>query len=628
MNFRRYLTILFIISVVVLYGCRYPVSNDVPGGVGYLRLELVEELPEGMQRTILPSLPVVSYRISFDDGPVAKDPITTDDDTPLVELDFGVWDITIEGLDGEEVPVAVGTAVDVVIESGQTTQIAIELEGLTTGTGTIDVTVTWPLSVGVETGSIVVELDDVEVVDVAYLTVTDTSVRYEEEKDAGEYRLLVSLPTGGAFPTVVMECVHVYGNVTTASMIELTVEDFTAPPSAPVGLSAVAGSDVIDLTWTDTSSVETGYGVERKEEGGSYGIIESSLPENSESYTDSTAVKGITYFYRVFAFNSFGSSGYSNEVESGIYISVIIADHTIVADYSLIPQQYIDIVKTMLFNIPGESHGGGYIYGLELLEAEDSRFAVSATWDGEPEPYSDQHLRVVRTYRNQYSNWSTTGGEEDFFTNTDAIDLMKNHLTYMEDTLNNSVSAFGFGWCWDMTWHNLPGGDVDPFYGVHWAGASEGGPDGDLRWGIDDGDYILTGNTVNLYTYIDAVLEYNEHEPDTETFFTTGPVDGNANENGYQRYLKHQEIREYVQNNGGVLFDYADILCWNDDGDQYTIVWDEHEFQIGHPDNTIGGTGYDGGHGGCHIEPAGCLRLGKAIWWMLARLAGWDGQGV
>jgi hypothetical protein len=301
--------------------------------------------------------------------------------------------------------------------------------------------------------------------------------------------------------------------------------------------------------------------------------------------------------------------------------NTIIADHTVVDEYDQIPQQYIDAVKQMLLCIPGESHGRGFMYGLERLEAQDARFAVNITWSGAPEGYTDQHLRAVRTYWTG-SSWSSSGGEEDFFTNQAAIDEMKNHLSYMKNTASNPLSAFGFGWCWDMTWHNSPGGTVDPVYGVRWAGSSVGGPDGDLRWGIDDGDTALTGNSVNLYTYIDAVVAYNAHEPDAVTFFTTGPVDGYTGESGYQRYVKHEEIRNYVQDNGGVLFDYADILCWDDSGGQNTTTWDGHTYQ-----RIVSAFAeeWDGGQGSSHVSEAGCLRLGKAMWWMLARMAGWSG---
>jgi hypothetical protein len=303
-----------------------------------------------------------------------------------------------------------------------------------------------------------------------------------------------------------------------------------------------------------------------------------------------------------------------------------VADHTVVSKYDQIPQQYINEVKKMLLDIPGESHSRAYLYGLQLLQALDSKYAVNVVWTGEPEGSTDQHLRAAWSYWGG-SYWTYSAGEEDFYTNQAAINMMKNHLTYLKATRNNPVAAFGFGWCWDMTWQNDPGGGVDPVYGVHWAGSSVGGPSGNMRWGIDDEDNALTGNSVNLYTYINAVVGYNAHEPGTVTFFTTGPVDSYLDENGYQRHLKHEAIRDYVENNGGVLFDYADILCWNDAGVEDTTTWSGHTYQIGDPSNVDNyGAGYNGGQGGCHITQAGCVRLGKAMWWMLARMAGWDGQ--
>ena len=49
----------------------------------------------------------------------------------------------------------------------------------------------------------------------------------------------------------------------------------------------------------------------------------------------------------------------------------IIADHTVVDQYSSIPQQYIDLVKKMWLDVPGESHSSGYRLGLQLLENAD-----------------------------------------------------------------------------------------------------------------------------------------------------------------------------------------------------------------------------------------------------------------
>jgi hypothetical protein len=307
----------------------------------------------------------------------------------------------------------------------------------------------------------------------------------------------------------------------------------------------------------------------------------------------------------------------------------IIADHTVVDLYDDIPEEWINEVKKMLVNIPGESHGRGYLYGLGLVAALDSRFAQSQTWSGAPEAVTDAHLRAVRTYRNlANTSWVTTGGEEDFWTNADALTMMKNHMLRM-NTAGNPVSALGFGWCWDMTADGLAGDNQA--FGGRWAGRIYTDMDNRTAsrsvfpWGNTAEDSI-----VSMQDYLDAVDEYNAYAQDndlpTVVFFTTGPIDGYTGENGWQRYQKHEYIRSHVRaDSSRVLFDYADILSW-DNGTQTTATWSGHTYQTGNPTLATGGTGYsDGVNGGCHISEEGCLRLGKAMWWMLARIAGWDG---
>lgn len=303
----------------------------------------------------------------------------------------------------------------------------------------------------------------------------------------------------------------------------------------------------------------------------------------------------------------------------------IIADHTVVSRYDQIPRFWIDQVKTMLLNVPGQSHATAYIYGLELLELQDPTYAVSATWEGPPEGATDQHLRVLRTFYEPL-RWMQSAGEEHFWTNAEAVETMKGHLNHMTEQ-GTPAHGFGFGWCWDMTWRNGPTETKDAIHGIGWAGSSEGGPSGNKAWGLDREDHDITGNDVSMETYLEAVAAYNSAVPTTVTFFTTGPVDGErGTESGYQRFIKHEAIRTHVIETGGVLFDYADILCWNDDTEQHLDQWEGQTFQNGHPTLATGGTGYDGGRGGSHISEAGCLRLGKALWWMMARVAGWDGE--
>jgi hypothetical protein len=309
----------------------------------------------------------------------------------------------------------------------------------------------------------------------------------------------------------------------------------------------------------------------------------------------------------------------------------IIADHTVIDRFDDIPACYLDIVKTMWLNVPGESHSAAYRTGLTLLAAEDSTYAAVATEGGDPEAATSDHLRVSGHVRDT-GWWGYGAGEQEWYTwyaydvadRPAEKDLIMNHITYSwEHAL--PIAAIGFGWCWDMTWTNAPGGTIDPVYGVHWAGSSEGGPDGNAIWGLDDDDNTLTGNRVNLGTYLAATQAYADyaasHGTTTKVFFTTGPVDGNAGtENGYQRHLKHEALRAYVAADPGrILFDYADILSYDDGASTpSTSTWDGHEFP-GITDTNVG----DASVG--HIGSAGAIRLAKGLWWMLARIAGWDG---
>lgn len=312
--------------------------------------------------------------------------------------------------------------------------------------------------------------------------------------------------------------------------------------------------------------------------------------------------------------------------------SQIVADHTVVDKYDRIPQQYMDAVKKMLVDIAGESHSAGYRNGVDLLELLDNRFQA-LIYVGTPPAYSVQYLRLGK---------HADVGEAAFYTTQTAINAYKSHLTTQKNT-GNPYSVIGFGWCWDMTWQNAPGGTKDLVHNVRWAGSSEGGPNGNLRWGLNSEDQTLTGNSVCMDTYIDAVEQYIKHCTDngysTKVIFTTGPVDNEESnmagtENGFQREIKHDYIRNYVNsNNTRILFDYADILCYNNSGVKYVANWNDggtlRPHANIHPDNM---KDYDGSwniipvtEDGDHIGEVGALRLAKAMWWMLARIAGWDG---
>jgi hypothetical protein len=69
----------------------------------------------------------------------------------------------------------------------------------------------------------------------------------------------------------------------------------------------------LTLTWQDNSNNEDNFAIERKT--GTTGTFSQLIlmPSNSTSYVDTSVTRGVTYCYRVRAFNTVGASAYTNE---------------------------------------------------------------------------------------------------------------------------------------------------------------------------------------------------------------------------------------------------------------------------------------------------------------------------
>ena len=84
------------------------------------------------------------------------------------------------------------------------------------------------------------------------------------------------------------------------------------PPNAPDNLSASAvSSSQINLNWNDNSADETGFDIERSLDGIDFTLI-TTTGADTTSYSDTGLAASTDYYYRVLAYNSNGSSAYSN----------------------------------------------------------------------------------------------------------------------------------------------------------------------------------------------------------------------------------------------------------------------------------------------------------------------------
>ena len=83
---------------------------------------------------------------------------------------------------------------------------------------------------------------------------------------------------------------------------------------APTNLTATTvSSSRINLTWHDNSDNETGFKVQRRPAGSSHWIEAGTTAANATTFSDAGLEPSTTYRYRVQAFNSAGTSTFSNE---------------------------------------------------------------------------------------------------------------------------------------------------------------------------------------------------------------------------------------------------------------------------------------------------------------------------
>jgi hypothetical protein len=85
-----------------------------------------------------------------------------------------------------------------------------------------------------------------------------------------------------------------------------------AAPPAPTNLvTTVTSSSRIDLRWTDNSTYEAGFKIERSTDGVNFSQI-GTMFANGTTYSNTNLSAGATYYYRVRAYDGTNDSAYSN----------------------------------------------------------------------------------------------------------------------------------------------------------------------------------------------------------------------------------------------------------------------------------------------------------------------------
>ncbi|MDD5223056.1 MAG: MopE-related protein, partial [bacterium] len=157
-------------------------------------------------------------------------------------------------------------------------------------------------------------------------SINEEGFRIERKIEGGNYELVDSIPadsteyydSGFLSNTGYYYRVYAYNSYPSSGYSD---EVYVLSPSCNIAdpsdlnASAVSASQ-INLTWTDNSNNESGFKIERKTgESGIYFVV-ASVPANINLFSDPSLTSSTAYYYRVFAYSSFGVSDYSNAVSA------------------------------------------------------------------------------------------------------------------------------------------------------------------------------------------------------------------------------------------------------------------------------------------------------------------------
>jgi FtsP/CotA-like multicopper oxidase with cupredoxin domain len=165
-----------------------------------------------------------------------------------------------------------------------------------------------------------------------------------------------------------------FPHITVTSSSEVLIVGGGTAPAAPTGLTATLDNTVpqVNLSWTDNATDETGYVVERSDNGAGFLQI-ATLPADSVSFSEVGVATGNTYEYQVAATNGVGPSGYSNIAQVDMTGTAPAAPSNLAASVLSATQVQLDWTDNAINEtsfVVERSDNGGAFAGIANLPAD------------------------------------------------------------------------------------------------------------------------------------------------------------------------------------------------------------------------------------------------------------------